>query len=130
MILDGKLQTRLLKPMEGKSKAQLAFKEAGNIKKVISYLRFLWRATPKSKNKTVMELKSLLQKKATNEETAPALCDGEPADEAVDPLYSAVLDAMGLDPEDADAIGNLNVEHCALQQESTPAPKPPDCLEE
>ena len=129
--LDSQLEFNLLRPPEGKSKVQLAFKEACKIKKVVSYLRYLWRATGTSRNNTVNELKALLQKKPPRVDAPPpALMDleREPST-SEDPLYCAVLEAMGLDPHDAGAIGDLNVEGAAFQQVA-PAPKPPAYLDE
>ena len=132
MHLDSQLGSNLLRPPEGKSKIQLAFKEAGKIKKVASYLRYLWRASNTSRNKAANELKALLMRKPPREDAAPAALmdlECEPSTTGEDTLYCAVLEAMGLDPHDAGAIGDLNVEGAAFQQVA-PAPKPPAYLDE
>ena len=70
MVLDAELNDNLLKPVGNQSKQKLALKEAGKLKRMISYLRYLWRSTHTSHCPVVHELKQLLMKKPKKQHKA------------------------------------------------------------
>ena len=71
--MDRQLQGKLLRPAPGKgdNKIALAMAEGMRIKRLIGYLRYLWRASPIARDPDIHHLKSFLEKKdGTSEEAS------------------------------------------------------------
>ncbi len=62
ILLDQKVDGKLLNPPPGRSKAELAIIEASKIKRLLGHLRHLWRNADGSYDETILELKALVTK--------------------------------------------------------------------
>ncbi|CAK0835375.1 unnamed protein product, partial [Prorocentrum cordatum] len=98
---------KLLNATLHKSKEVIALQQAGEVKKLISYLRYLWRASAKSRNRTVQIL-AKKPKPAVAGAPAAALEDapveaGETCDDAMNDLDQTAL----CDLPDDDAMNDL-----------------------
>jgi hypothetical protein len=61
ILLDQKVDGKLLNPPPGQSKAELAIIEASKIKRLLGHLRHLWRNADGSYDETILELKALVK---------------------------------------------------------------------
>ena len=99
MEMDRQLHFKLLRPARdrGDTKLALALSEAARLKKMMSYLRYLWRASSGSKNPEIHELKSYVTKKS---DTDDADTDDDDVEEGKDTQVSGTDKA---DDDDGEA---------------------------
>ena len=127
---DRLLSSNLLLPKDASTvdeiaaaKQTLALTEAGRLKKMLQYLRYLFRASPTSSNPKLNELKSFLRRRPVNPSTSPS--------EALAPA-SAVW-ACSPSPASASSAASEPTPASALAPPSAfaaSAPRLPDAVEQ
>jgi hypothetical protein len=81
ILLDLKVAGKLLHPVLGQSKAELAIIEASKIKRLLGHLRHLWRNADGSWDETIQELKALVKKAPRCAESSSASVSEPPSAE-------------------------------------------------
>ena len=99
LMLDEMMSSKLLLPICPDCKMTLALREAKKAKRLVGYLRYLWRASPSGGHPAIKDLKALLTRK---DGSAPGEVEGEneggddgAVDEGgIDDIWSVFVDAM------------------------------------
>ena len=102
---DKLLGERLLIPRKAaETKSSLALQEGGKLKKLMQYLRFLFRESPRSRHEQINELKGLLQHRQPGDEPVTS---SEVDDKFVSLLEQVLGPAASWDDEEWAEVASL-----------------------